>query len=82
MEQGVIRMQESRANAGKQDQTQEAADQAGPAECGGFPQDEETTCWALFSTELSHFSLKGSKYLPQARNDSVVCGRIGQDRLE
>lgn len=53
MEEGVIRMQESRANAGKQDQTQEAADQAGPAEHGGFPQDGETTCWALFSTELS-----------------------------
>ena len=30
----------------------------------------------------SDFSLKGSKYLPQARSDSVVCGRIGLERLQ
>lgn len=30
----------------------------------------------------SDFSLKGSKYLPQARSDSVVYGRTGQDILE
>lgn len=73
-------MQESRANAGKQDQTQEAADGAGPAERGGLPRDGETTCWALLAEP--DFSLKGSKYFPQARSDSMVCGRTGQDILE
>ena len=57
MEQRANRMQESRANAAKQDQTQEAADGATPAERGGFPQDRETTCWALLSRELSLTSL-------------------------
>lgn len=37
---------------------------------------------ALEQGAESDFSLKGSKYLPQARSDSVVCGRIGQDILE